>query len=196
MSLPRLELSTQISDRLNFLSAMLKARTRNGLNDASHTLEHIVARLFNALFGWKLENLNTEKSNYPGLDLADRERGIAVQVTNNGDSQKIKDTFATVNRHGLDSDFSKLILFFLLPQKPSTPRSVTALNAGFDVEIWDIADLLKKVGAGGLEQLRSAAAVLAEEIGIDVESINVPTQKIANNEPAPAPPILVAKFQE
>ncbi|MEZ0256429.1 MAG: SMEK domain-containing protein, partial [Chthoniobacter sp.] len=71
---------------------MLSARTRNNLADASHTLKHIVARLFNVLFGWNLKNLNTEMANYPGVDLADRERRLAVQVTNNASPRKIEDT--------------------------------------------------------------------------------------------------------
>lgn len=192
MSLPRLELSTQLSDRLNVLSAILKARTRNNLNDASHTLEYIVARLFNVLFGWNLENLNTKKANYPGIDLADHKRRIAMQVTNNGSPNKIKGTIDKVTRHGLNAKYSELIVFFLLPQKPAFPKSVTPTKKGLQVETLDIPDLVRKVSGGSLECLQAAVEVLSEEVPV----FDLPAKKTALDEGAPIRPTLIAKFQE
>ena len=65
MSLPRLEHATHIADQLNELAAVVKTRSRASLTDASHILETIAERFFNALYGWELVNLNTGQANYP-----------------------------------------------------------------------------------------------------------------------------------
>jgi hypothetical protein len=47
---------------------------------------------FNATFGWDLVNLNIEKAYFPAVDLGDRKRRLAIQVTNAEGSDKITDT--------------------------------------------------------------------------------------------------------
>jgi len=41
----------QIADRLHELAAKLKTRTRARLTDANHSLETVMLRFFNALYG-------------------------------------------------------------------------------------------------------------------------------------------------
>src|SRR6266478_3822392 len=113
MSLPRLDHATHISDQLNTLAGMVKARSRASLTDANRFLETIAARFFNALFGWDLVNLNAEQANYPAADLGDRGRRIAIQVTNEESSEKIRRTTTKAVEHKLGTDFDRLIIFFL-----------------------------------------------------------------------------------
>jgi len=61
----QLKISTQISDDLNLLAAMVKTRSRAGFNDGAVGLESVAARFLNVLFGWNLVNLNVEKGNNP-----------------------------------------------------------------------------------------------------------------------------------
>ena len=166
MSLPRLNHATQIADQLNELAAKVKTRSRASLTDANHILETIATRFFNALFGWDLTNLNTERANYPAADLGDRGRRIAIQVTNEDGSDKIKRTTAKAITHGLGTDFDRLIVFFLLPKKPGIPKQFTQPPAGPTIETWDIPDLLKQMqDMTDLEALAQAATVLNEEMG-------------------------------
>ena len=88
----RTNLATEISDKLNILAAQLKTRTRASLTDANHSLEHVMVRFFNALFGWNLINLNDEQPNFPAADLGDRSRKLAIQVTNQNSPAKISET--------------------------------------------------------------------------------------------------------
>jgi hypothetical protein len=110
MSLPRLDHATHISDQLNTLAGMVKSRSRASLTDANRILETIATRFFNALFGWELVNLNTERANYPAADLGDRQRRIAIQVTNEDGSDKITHTIAKAIGHQLDKDFDRLYM--------------------------------------------------------------------------------------
>ena len=145
MSLPRLDYATNIADRLNELAAIVKTRSRASLTDANRVLETIATRFFNALFGWELVNLNIEQTNYPAVDLGDRCRRIAVQVTNEDGSDKISHTATKAAAHKLSIDFDRLIIFFLLPRKPGLPRNFIQLPDWPKIETWDIADILKQM---------------------------------------------------
>lgn len=166
MSLPRLTHATHIADRLNELAAIVKTRSRANLTDGNHILETIAARFFNALFGWDLVNLNLRQANHPVVDLGDRKRRLAVQVTNENDSGKIKDSVLNAAKHKTDADFDRLIVFFLLPKKPGLPKSFILPPNGLKMETWDIEDLLRQMqGVDDLESLARASRVLDEELG-------------------------------
>ncbi len=166
MSLPRLDHATHIADQLNNLAAVVKTRSRASLTDANRILETISAQFFNALFGWELVNLNTDNVNYPAADLGDRGRRIAIQVTNEGGSDKIKRTADKAVAHELNIDFDRLVVFFLLPRKPGLPKNFTQPTGGPMIETWDIADLLKQLqDLPDLKALARAVKVLDEEMG-------------------------------
>ena len=166
MSLPRLDHATHIADQLNVLAAIVKTRSRASLTDANHILETISARFFNALLDWNLANLNATLANYPAADLGDRQRRIAIQVTNADGSDKIEHTRTKAVEHGLSTDFDLLIIFFLLPKKPGFPRNFSQPPAGPKIETWDITDLLKKSQElPDLGVLARATKVLEEELG-------------------------------
>jgi tetratricopeptide (TPR) repeat protein len=168
MSLPRLDHVTHIADQLNELAAMVKTRSRASLTDANRLLETIATRFFNALFGWDLVNLNTEQTNYPAADLGDHGRRIAIQITNEDGSDKIKHTATKATEHKLGTDFDRLIIFFLLARKPGLPKKFAQPSGGPIVETWDIADLLKQLqNLPDLDALARAAKVLDEEMGRD-----------------------------
>ena len=166
MSLPRLDHATHISDRLAELAVKVKVRSRASLTDANRILETVAARLFNALFGWELVNLNTEQANYPAADLGDRARRVAIQVTNEEGGDKITRTVDKAIEHKLGAAFDRLIVFFLLAKKPGLPKGFVQPAGGPVVETWDIADLLKRMqDMAEVEALARAARVLDEEMG-------------------------------
>jgi len=166
MSLHREDSIKTISDRLNELASALKSRSGLGLTDGAHILETIVSRFFNVLFSWDLKNLNLSQSNYPAADLGDSQRRIAVQVTIEGSSGKIKHSADKAAEHKLAAKFDRLIVFFLLPKKPGFPRDFAQPPGGPTIEIWDIVDLVKQLeDVSDLKLLASAANVLDEEMG-------------------------------
>ncbi len=174
----------QIADQLITLAGMLKTRTRARLTDANHSLETVMQRFFNALFGWNLENLNAGQGDFPAADLGDRARRIAVQITNENAGKKITKTASTARKHGLGKGFNRLIIFFLLEKKPGMPKTFVQPADGPRIECMDITDLLKQMqqtedpGA-----LRHAAAVLEEEMsaGIDATPLQRYFQALKEN---------------
>jgi tetratricopeptide (TPR) repeat protein len=167
MPFPSQEHATKISDRLNVLADQLKTRTRASCTDANHWLESVMTRFFNALMGWDLVNLNAEQTNYPAADLGDKARRIAIQITNQNDPDKITETAAKAAKHELHKGFDRLIIFFLLPQKPSTPKKFAQPPTGLTIKCWDLADLLKLMpDLPDQSRLKVANDVLAEALGL------------------------------
>ena len=169
MPFQRTKLATEISARLNVLADQLKTLSRAGLTNANHSLEHVMARFFNALFGWKLINLNEEEPNFPAADLGDRSQKLAIQITNEEAGTKISESTQTAldhaATHGFGTDFTELIIFFLLPQKPKPPRSFTQ-PANLKITTWDLKDLLEKMHAlENIAALEEALRILMEELG-------------------------------
>jgi tetratricopeptide (TPR) repeat protein len=166
MPFRRHELAPSIADRLNLLANQLKTRTRARLTDANHSLEFVMARFFNALFDWNLVDLNAEQADFPAADLGDRPRRIAMQITNEDSAQKISGTAEKARAHRLGETFDLLIIFFLLPRKPSLPKKFVQPEGGPKIETWDLADLLKQMNnLPDVNVLAAATRILEEETG-------------------------------
>ncbi|MEO6741464.1 MAG: SMEK domain-containing protein, partial [Chthoniobacteraceae bacterium] len=165
MTFQRESLAKKMAGQLNVLADQLKTHSRASFNDASHTLEYVMARFFNALFGWSMVNLNSEKANFPAADIGDRARRIAMQITVNGTSKKIEDTRDGAVEHRLGADYDKLTVFFLLPKKPGMPKKFKQPPAGPEMDCWDLPELLEKMLSVDMAALEAAAKVLDEELG-------------------------------
>lgn len=189
VTLPRLDYPNHMADRLNVLSAIIKTRSRADLTDANRVLETITTFFFNALFGWKLKDLNLEQRNHPAVDLGDRRRRVAIQVTNQEGAGKIRDVERMAAKYKLGRRYRRLIVFFLLPKKPAFGKP-TRLRGGPKIETWDNRDLLMEMRGLKLAALKRAAAVLDEEMdGLGVPQRIFPEKRLEG-------PRLLARFQE
>lgn len=165
MSLPRPRNINRIKHRLAELSVALKAGARANLNDDCRVLETICARIFNALFGLNLTNLNLAQPNFPAADLGDRDKRVAFQITVESSADKISGTAAKAAEHNLANDFDTLTIFFLLEKKPALPKRFTQPPKAPRIDTWDIADLLKQIESiDDLKAIEAAANILDEEM--------------------------------
>lgn len=71
----------EIVDALSDIKGQISTPNRLGLTDLNSYLEDFFKVILNHLWTLSLENLNAERSNFPGLDLADKANGWAFQVT-------------------------------------------------------------------------------------------------------------------
>ena len=62
------------------------------LYDLNRYLEDFFKDILNIVYGYKLVNLNEERSNNPGLDLGDEAVKVAFQVTSTKSSDKVNTT--------------------------------------------------------------------------------------------------------
>ena len=77
-------------------------------------------QILNLLYGYNLQSTNAKKGNYPAIDLADNVNKIAIQVTSNTSSSKIKETLEKIKQ----TDFQnyKIIFLYLCDEIASNTR--------------------------------------------------------------------------
>lgn len=115
--------------------------------------ETVLIPLFKEVFGYvDLINLNSESNNFPGIDLGDRKRKIAFQISSTTDLEKIKHTL----RQFVDSKhyevFSDLFVYCISEKAPINIgkdfSEFTEENFSFTSKnILDFRDLLKAINA-------------------------------------------------
>lgn len=97
------------------------------LYDLARISEQLVLGTFKEIFDLPaLRSMNAEKKNFPGIDLADDTKRVAIQVTASTDLDKVKTTLDTFLRHRLNAKYDRLIVYVL------TDRQTTYSQAALD----------------------------------------------------------------
>ena len=100
--------------RENLSRLVVEVETSVPMNhfDINKICEDVICGLMRELYGFEaLRNLNSEeKVNYPGIDLADDEARVAIQVTSDKSLDKVKDTLRKVIKHRLTEKYDRIII--------------------------------------------------------------------------------------
>lgn len=126
----------RVSFLIDWWFTTIKSSNAVGFSDINRVAEGVALKLLNEIYGYQLDNLNYEKPNYPGIDLGDKKRKIAFQITARKDTRKIKDNlekFAKGSSKIYDKDIYFLILN--LEKKPRLSKDkYKAIYSSFDPE--------------------------------------------------------------
>jgi hypothetical protein len=117
----QLVLLNEFRDLMSQLVTQVQASTAMGHYDINKVSEGLVLGVLRALYGWdNLRDLNAEeKANFPGIDLADDELKLAIQVTGTPTLDKIKSSIQTLLKHDLDKRYQRLV-FYVLTRKQAS----------------------------------------------------------------------------
>ena len=171
------ELLNQFREELARLSHEVETSVAMGHLDINRICEDVFCGVFKELFGFKnLRNLNDEEQqNYPGIDLADDEARVAIQVTSDKSLKKIKDSITTTIQHGLHEDYDRIIIYILTrKQRSYSQRSIAKVcdgNLSFDTssDIVDFTDLASRAANIEPKKLKRAVDILGSYMrGCDV----------------------------
>ncbi|WP_190799583.1 SMEK domain-containing protein [Leptolyngbya sp. FACHB-541] len=146
---------TEARDRIEELLAKfvtsIDIGSRSGRTDLNKDAETILIPLLNEVYGWSLTNLNSEKKNYPGIDLADEVAGISIQVTATPTLDKVKKTLKKFIEDNQYLKYSRLIIFILRdkeePYSNKVIQSIVQNKFHFDSQrdILNHHDLFNKI---------------------------------------------------
>lgn len=114
----------EIIDNLSNLSNQITFRCSLGFTDLNKVSEDFFSRFLNLVYGYNLKNLNTERSNEPGLDLGDEGKSVAFQVTSQADSAKINNTLEKITDD--QQKKFKLIKILIIGEKQGTYTAIKA----------------------------------------------------------------------
>jgi len=151
----------------------IKGAKAMGRTDINHVSEIVMVPLLSRIYGYKkLRCLNyTEYFNYPGVDLADDEAQIAIQVTASTDSEKIKDTLEKFSRHELYKKYKHLQVYILTEKQRSySGKGFEELIQGKfqfdkDRDILDYRDLLARINTLQVNEATKVLETLEANFG-------------------------------
>jgi hypothetical protein len=164
---------TRIRELMSIFVAQVKAGAAMNRTDINKLSENVLIPLFKEVFGYvNLKNLNhTNMANFPAIDLGDEKERIAVQVTSESDSEKIKDTLDKFVRYRLYEKFDRLIIYILTEkQKNYSGKGFDAIfqnSFHFDKtrDILDFKDVLKKIAELQIEESSRIERILEDNFG-------------------------------
>ncbi len=114
-------LLNELRDSLGQFAHQIEVAGAMQLYDINKIAEDLILGLMRELCNLpNLKNLNAEKKkNFPGIDLADDQARVAVQVTATPNLEKIKDTIKTFISHDLHDHYDRLIVYILTSKQGS-----------------------------------------------------------------------------
>lgn len=166
----------QIIDELTAVSQQVKSRAGLQLFDLNRYLEDFFKDILNIVYGYKLKNLNEDRSNNPGLDLGDEAAKVAFQVTSTKTSDKINKTLEKAAKQV--GKFPKIYVLILQDKQGSYTGLDAALAKPFnftaDEHILDIGDVLRMVLSLPIDRLQQLFDLVNKEVARVKIELEVP----------------------
>lgn len=106
-----------IAENLALLSREVSILNAVNLYDINIIAEDFFPGLLNLIYGYELKNANHLEKNAPAIDLIDRKNRIAVQVTSDNSSTKIRHTIAEFNKNQAYHLYDRLVVLILTQKK-------------------------------------------------------------------------------
>ncbi|MBB3978628.1 hypothetical protein GGQ64_003863 [Rhizobium azooxidifex] len=161
----------QIVDELAAIAHQVDMRGKIGDVALNSLLENFFRDVLNLVHGWNLVNLNTKRSNEPGLDLGDADAKVAVQITSSASSPKVKKTLEKVTADHLRVYDRILVLAIGNKQGSYTLDTPDVARTGFsESNIWDMTDLIRDAVMMPILKLQDLhRLIMAETVRIRVE---------------------------
>lgn len=126
--LPRQINLANIEKYLIYIESDIQTNNYCGFYDINIISESFCCDILNISFGLDLENTNLFKRNQKAIDLVDKKRGIAIQITSEKSLNKVKETFEQYIDAGLDKIYPNLYIVTLVKYNPSTSEYIYKNN--------------------------------------------------------------------
>ncbi|MDB5986398.1 MAG: hypothetical protein JWR16_1451 [Nevskia sp.] len=187
----------EVIDELSALAEQVKLRNRLGLTDLTVYSENFFRDILNVVLNIDLKNLNADRSNEPGLDLADLRARKAFQITSSATSEKVNHTLERITDDHLSTYDKIIVLAIGKKQSKYTLDPAMATRCRFnDGDIWDISTLARLAVDLEIERLNQLVQVIRDnvlrvrvELEVPDDTGRFPTSGFDRWEPRPAPKI-------
>lgn len=171
---------SEITHYLATLTTQISLSAASGLLDLNILSEDFIRDFFNKIYKLNLENINiVERENFPAIDLGDKSKKVAIQVTSDGASAKVKKTLGKFIENKLYDDFENLRIVILNMRKPNyTTNFETNGNFVFNQhqDIISLEEVVKDIRNLSVEQIKDISELCKAEF----ERIRPNTNTIAN----------------
>ena len=166
----------KIIDDFAILKNQISIRVKLGLTDLNKYSEDFIKEVLNITLDLSLLNLNSERSNEPGIDLGDKKSKKAFQITSTKTLKKIKSTIEKITLEQTQM-YDEFYVFIIGKKQKTYAIEDKKLRNGklFDVDnIWDIQDLLTKIITLDYDKLFSIYKLFEKEFQIVITELEIP----------------------
>lgn len=159
-----------IANNLAILVREVELRNSISLFDINIIAEDFYKDFLKLIYGYNLTNLNIIEKNTSAIDLVDKEKKIAIQVTSDNSSTKITETIDKFIEKKLYNQYEKLQFLILTNKKKYTKTFITKSLFSFekDTDIFDHTDLMQHIKAKGTPELKEIVDFLDQELSYKV----------------------------
>ncbi len=165
----RARLLQDIAFYLTHLRVFVEHLNSLNLQDINVHAENFFRDFLNVALGYQLKNINIVEQNARAIDLGDEGERIAIQVTSTSEIAKIKHTHKGFVAGGLDAKYDRLVVL-IIGEKKNYREQVLGGGGSFSMsladDVWDIPELLRKIGDLSLPQLETCRDFLRDELTI------------------------------
>lgn len=155
-----------IAENLALLSGQVSLLNTINLYDINIIAEDFFPGLLKLIYGYELKNTNYLEKNAPAIDLVDLKNRIAVQVTSDNSSTKIKHTIEEFNKNKKYELYDRLIVLILTHKKRYASNFDTQGMFTFEKtrDIWDVEKLMKDIRKLETGKIKEISNYLSEEV--------------------------------
>jgi hypothetical protein len=157
----------RIIELFGIFHLQVRSYNKAGLFDINTLSEDVFNPVFRELYQSPfLRNLNSERKNFPGLDLGDDCSRLAFQITSDGDIEKVKETLQKIIKHEHYRRYDTIYIY-VLGQKQNRYRKKALLDItkgyfNFDPakHILDSTDIVERCRQSNYDVVRNVEETL------------------------------------
>ena len=125
----------EIIAMMTFLQIHIQNYIDQSFTDLTFNLETVIKEFLNVFEkeNEKYENINTMQHNYPAIDLVNKTKDTAIQVTSNADLRKVKKTVAMYQKHKIS--YSNLIVIGFVKATKASLSNVTVHSIDYLIRL-------------------------------------------------------------
>lgn len=134
----------EIVSLFTFLQRYIQNNIDQSFTDLTFDLEALIKDYLNIFekVGEKYDNVNQLKHNYPAIDLVNKTKDIALQVTTNADLKKVRKTIDTYNLHKLT--YKELIVIGFVKATKQTLSNVKVHDLRYLIDLAKYGSSIQK----------------------------------------------------
>jgi hypothetical protein len=166
---------------LSALQSEVASQAKLGRTNLNKDCENLVKELFNRIYKLSLENLN-EKSNFPGLDIGDKTKRIAYQITSQKNSKKVDHTLRICIDQRHYTDYRDIYIFMLATKQRSyTLKTITQPYFEFDpaIHIIDFNNVFQAIGDLDIDTLEDIYQYVGKELPYYMDALQKEKVKVS-----------------
>ncbi|PHU34240.1 SMEK domain-containing protein [Pseudobutyrivibrio ruminis] len=155
-----------ITDNLAILRSQVEIRNAINLYDINIIAEDFYPGLLNIIFNRDYKNANYLEKNAAGIDLYDEKNRLAIQVTSDNTSEKVKHTIDEFIKNESYKKYDKLQVLILTHKKDYRTTFNTNGLFTFDktTDIFDVEDLMVQIRSMNISKLKEINDFLQKEL--------------------------------